>query len=129
MDASSPASIASSGSTVSNVSTETARGETKTQALNVVGHASNRTSGAKTPLLMRPDHSASPEKPQTPEHSKEHEHQEDVNTLDLESLQLQDKEIQPDKLTRLERIGSGGFKVRPLCSTAPSPLADADRSL
>ncbi|BGO97597.1 TKL/TKL-ccin protein kinase [Rhodotorula toruloides ATCC 204091] len=110
VDASSPASIASSGSTVSNVSTETARGETKTQALNAVGHASNRTSGAKTPLLMRPDHSASPEKPQTPEHSKEHEHQEDVNTLDLESLQLQDKEIQPDKLTRLERIGSGGFK-------------------
>ncbi|GEM09553.1 TKL/TKL-ccin protein kinase [Rhodotorula toruloides] len=109
-DTSSPASVLSTGSTVSNASTETARGETKTQALNAVDHASNRTSGAKTPLLMRPDHSASPEKPQTPEHSKEHEHQEDVNTLDLESLQLQDKEIQPDKLTRLERIGSGGFK-------------------
>jgi hypothetical protein len=129
LSASSPASVASSSSTASNASTETARGETKTQALNAVGHASNRTSGARTPLLMRPDHSASPEKPQTPEHSKEHEQQEDVNTLDLESLHLQDKEIQPDKLTRLERIGSGGFKVRrgpPLACTnsltrAPPP--------
>lgn len=39
-------------------------------------------------------------------------HQEEVNALDLESLQLQDKEINPDLLTKLEKIGSGGFKVR-----------------
>ncbi|GAA6004675.1 hypothetical protein JCM10207_000976 [Rhodosporidiobolus poonsookiae] len=108
---SSPISQASSsGSTVSNLSTQTAREETKTQALAHVEHASARTSASNTPLLMRPDHLASPEKPRTPEHSKEHEQQEDVNALDLESLQLQDKEIQPDKLTKLERIGSGGFK-------------------
>lgn len=37
--------------------------------------------------------------------------QEEVNALDLESLQLQDKEIPFDKLTKLEKIGSGGFKV------------------
>ncbi|GAA5885234.1 hypothetical protein JCM6882_009531 [Rhodosporidiobolus microsporus] len=110
LDASSPMSAASSSSsTVSNLSTQTAREETKTQALHAVEHASAKTSGG-VPLLMRPDHPISPEKPRTPEHSKEHEHQEDVNALDLESLQLQDKEIQPEKLTKLESIGSGGFK-------------------
>ncbi|GAA5822883.1 hypothetical protein JCM11251_004412 [Rhodosporidiobolus azoricus] len=109
-DASSPMSAdSSSSSTVSNLSTQTAREETKTQALNAVGHASAKTS-VGTPLLMRPEHPVSPEKPHTPEHSKEHEHQEDVNALDLESLQLQDKEIPPEKLTKLESIGSGGFK-------------------
>ncbi|KAH7889602.1 hypothetical protein F5I97DRAFT_1845653 [Phlebopus sp. FC_14] len=30
--------------------------------------------------------------------------------LDLESLGLEDREIPPDKLTKLEKIGSGGFK-------------------
>lgn len=30
--------------------------------------------------------------------------------LDLESLGLDDREIPPDKLTKLEKIGSGGFK-------------------
>ncbi|BGP13780.1 hypothetical protein JCM10213_006388 [Rhodosporidiobolus nylandii] len=106
-----PSSGASSASsTLSNASTQTARNETKTQALDAVEHASARTNGEKTPLLMRPDHLASPEKPRTPEHSKEQERQEDVNALDLESLQLQDKEIQPEKLQKLERVGSGGFK-------------------
>ncbi|GAA5979137.1 hypothetical protein JCM11641_008438 [Rhodosporidiobolus odoratus] len=109
-DASSPMSgHSSSSSTLSNLSTQTAREETKTQALKAAEHASARTSTG-TPLLMRPEHPISPEKPRTPEHSKEREHQEDVNALDLESLQLQDKEIQPEKLEKLERVGSGGFK-------------------
>lgn len=60
---------------------------------------------------MRERHSESPEKPRTVDCSKEREHQEDVNALDLESLQLQDKEIPPEKLTKLELVGSGGFKV------------------
>jgi mitogen-activated protein kinase kinase kinase 13 len=30
--------------------------------------------------------------------------------LDLESLGLEDREIPPDKLQKLEKIGSGGFK-------------------
>jgi serine/threonine protein kinase len=30
--------------------------------------------------------------------------------LDLESLGLEDREIPPEKLTKLEKIGSGGFK-------------------
>ncbi|KWU44908.1 kinase-like protein, partial [Rhodotorula sp. JG-1b] len=97
-------------STLSNLSTDTARQETKTQALKAADHASARKGSSSKPLLMRSHHSASPEKPQTPEHSKVHEHQEDVNALDLESLQLQDKEIPPEQLEKLERIGSGGFK-------------------
>ncbi|KPV75607.1 uncharacterized protein RHOBADRAFT_14012 [Rhodotorula graminis WP1] len=59
---------------------------------------------------MRPEHLASPNKPQSAQHSKENEQQEDVNALDLESLQLRDKEIQPEELTKLELVGSGGFK-------------------
>lgn len=106
----------SSCSTISNLSTQTARDETKTQALRGLEHASARTA-AGTPLLMRPEHLASPDKPRTPEHSKDHEQQEDVNALDLESLQLRDKEIQPEELTKLELVGSGGFKVG---TTSPS---------
>lgn len=37
--------------------------------------------------------------------------------IDLESLGLEDKEIPPDKLVKLEKIGSGGFKEYVL----PSP--------
>ncbi|GAA5995946.1 hypothetical protein JCM5350_000244 [Sporobolomyces pararoseus] len=107
--ASSQDSDASTNSTLSNASTETARGATKTARLAKASRPSKR--GSKdTPLLMRERHSASPEKPRTVDCSKEREHQEDVNALDLESLQLQDKEIPPEKLTKLELVGSGGFK-------------------
>lgn len=101
----------SSHSTLSAGSNATARGETKTQALRNL--PSLTTINGKTPLLMRPGHSfsASPEKPHTLPQSKKDE-QEEVNALDLESLQLQDKEIAPEKLTKLEQVGSGGFKVR-----------------
>lgn len=100
----------SSNSTASAASNATARArkETKTQALAAIVSSA---SSVDTPLLMRKDHSSSPEKPRTPEYSK-HDEQEEVNALDLESLQLQDKEIAPEKLTRLEKVGSGGFKVR-----------------
>ena len=35
---------------------------------------------------------------------------EEALELDLESLGLEDKEISPEKLVKLEKIGSGGFK-------------------
>lgn len=95
----------SSHSTLSAASNATARAETKTQALRAIpSHVSG------TPLLMRRSFSRSPEKPMTLPQSKADE-QEEVNALDLQSLQLQDKEIAPEKLTRLEQVGSGGFKV------------------
>ncbi|KAL8293119.1 hypothetical protein RQP46_000813 [Phenoliferia psychrophenolica] len=94
-------------STASANSNATARGETKTQALNALPPTS--ATDLATPLLMQSHHSPDPNKVRTPEVSKADE-QEEVNALDLESLQLQDKAIMPEKLTRLEKIGSGGFK-------------------
>ncbi|KAK4058855.1 hypothetical protein OIO90_000301 [Microbotryomycetes sp. JL221] len=101
-------STISSGSTISNVSVMTARAETKTEALRALPSPKLRRNHL-TPLLMREGHSPSPEKPRSPERNKQDE-QEEVNALDLESLQLQDKEIAPEKLTKLEKVGSGGFK-------------------
>ena len=56
------------------------------------------------------------DEPQTPvpekERSKEKDKDKDEQDLelDLESLGLEDREIPPDKLQKLEKIGSGGFK-------------------
>ena len=97
----------SSHSTISQGSTETVKDETRTRALGAAATVRNRNGSA--PLLMRHGHSSSPEKPRTARQSKKDE-QEEVNALDLESLQLQDKEIQWDKLVKLEKVGSGGFK-------------------
>lgn len=60
---------------------------------------------------------------QTPEHGKKDELGE---LLDLESLNLQDKEIQAEQLTRLEMIGSGGFKdvYKGLYRRVPVAIAD-----
>lgn len=77
---------------------------------NMTARAGNQTDNEDLPLLMQTDHHSSPEKPVTAKRSKLDEHEE-VNALDLESLQLQDREIAFDKLTKLEKIGSGGFKV------------------
>ena len=93
------ASFESDNSTASNA---TARAD----RYSPIHDESDRT----TPLLMRVGRSPSPNKPRTVTRSKADE-QEEVNGLDLESLQLQDKEIAPEKLTKLEKIGSGGFKV------------------
>lgn len=58
------------------------------------------------PLLLRSDH-MQPDEPMTP-HGKES--QEPELELDLGNLGLEDREIPPDKLQKLEKIGSGGFK-------------------
>ena len=47
--------------------------------------------------------------PQTPPVSNPRDTDPDVD-LDLESLGLHDREIPPDKITKLSKIGSGGFK-------------------
>jgi hypothetical protein len=49
------------------------------------------------------------DEPRTPE-PKEAPVGEPELELDLESLGLEDREIPPDKLQKLEKIGSGGFK-------------------
>lgn len=50
------------------------------------------------------------DEPRTPPLSSAQREREEELELDLESLGLEDREIPPDKLTRLEKIGSGGFK-------------------
>jgi hypothetical protein len=50
------------------------------------------------------------DEPRTPPISPGKKDTEPELELDLESLGLEDREIPPDKLTKLEKIGSGGFK-------------------
>lgn len=50
------------------------------------------------------------DEPRTPPLSGRQKEAEPELELDLESLGLDDREIPPDKLTKLEKIGSGGFK-------------------
>lgn len=58
-------------------------------------------SKSKTPPLLH----------RSPQGCDVHTNQPDAELeLDLESLGLEDREIPPDKLTKLEKIGSGGFK-------------------
>jgi hypothetical protein len=63
------------------------------------------TTTTDVPVLLR-SHRVHYDEPLTPVPGKENEDLE----LDLESLGLDDREIPPEKLTKLEKIGSGGFK-------------------
>lgn len=63
---------------------------------------------ATPPVLLRSDH-VMPDDPNTPT-PQAGQSQEAELELDLVSLGLHDREIPPDKLTKLEKIGSGGFK-------------------
>ena len=64
-----------------------------------------------TPVLLREagvHHSTQPQTPPISKKGKDLEN-EDIE-LDLGSLGLVDKEIPPEEITKLEKIGSGGFK-------------------
>ncbi|KAJ3554978.1 hypothetical protein NP233_g12312 [Leucocoprinus birnbaumii] len=89
----------SSTGTVRPPSTTTRRRRRKATTSSVV---------TATPVLLRSEHLHQDE-PRTPvpEQDKEADHELE---LDLESLGLEDREIPPEKLTKLEKIGSGGFK-------------------
>jgi len=63
-----------------------------------------QSSSRTTPILPRSEQIQTDE---TPIPGKE---KEDELELDLESLGLEDREIPPEKLQKLEKIGSGGFK-------------------
>ena len=69
-----------------------------------IKHHSSSTNTA-IPVLLRSEQIHTDE-PRTPIPCKENEELE----LDLESLGLEDREIPLEKLTKLEKIGSGGFK-------------------
>lgn len=91
------------------------RDETKTQALAKLSNKrqSYDKSKQETPLLL----GSHPSKHHEVRHSGHvitppgsGDQQDDTLELDLESLNLLDKEIAPDKLKKGEKIGSGGFK-------------------
>ena len=92
----SPTSVPSSSSTIRPISNKNGR--------------KHRSSNKDTPpVLLRSErvHIDEPLTPQVADDKKDHEQELE---LDLESLGLEDREIPPDKLVKLERIGSGGFK-------------------
>ncbi len=66
-----------------------------------------------TPLLLRStEKEVQDPQPDTPpvQEPQSSEAVDELNGLDLESLNLLDKEIAPNKLEKMEKIGSGGFK-------------------
>jgi hypothetical protein len=68
---------------------------------------SSKGKSATPPVLLRTH--VHLDEPRTPPLSCQKEKDDELE-LDLESLGLEDREIPPDKLTKLEKIGSGGFK-------------------
>lgn len=85
----------------------TARGPRRRRTRSKSGSA-----GSATPPVLLRSHHMHMDEPRTPPLSTKHREKDgegDVE-LDLESLGLDDREIPPEKLTKLEKIGSGGFK-------------------
>lgn len=117
--------------TLSDISTVTATAEDETtEALmptptrrpntRAVSNAHPSATDSDQPLLLRARGKAiSSDKLPTPPLTSNNEDAnppqtgdgvDELNGLDLESLNLTDKEISPSKLEKLEKIGSGGFK-------------------
>ncbi|KAG1754355.1 hypothetical protein EDB19DRAFT_1666020 [Suillus lakei] len=70
----------------------------------------SRSQSSTPPVLLR-SHRFHQDEPCTPPLSDENTTQPEPELeLDLESLGLEDREIPPERLTKLEKIGSGGFK-------------------
>lgn len=69
----------------------------------------SRSQSNTPPVLLR-SHRVHQDEPCTPLSGENTTQPEPELELDLESLGLEDREIPPDKLTKLEKIGSGGFK-------------------
>ncbi len=69
---------------------------------------SSKSTSATPPVLLRTH--VHLDEPRTPPLSSAQRERDEELELDLESLGLEDREIPPDRLTKLEKIGSGGFK-------------------
>ncbi|KAH9079615.1 hypothetical protein EDB83DRAFT_2343640 [Lactarius deliciosus] len=68
----------------------------------------SKSKSSTPPVLLRTH--IHMDEPCTPPLSSAQRERDEELELDLESLGLEDREIPPDKLTKLEKIGSGGFK-------------------
>ncbi|KAI9458286.1 hypothetical protein F5148DRAFT_983809 [Russula earlei] len=69
---------------------------------------SSKSKSISPPVLLRTH--VRLDEPRTPPLSSAQKERDEELELDLESLGLEDREIPPDRLTKLEKIGSGGFK-------------------
>lgn len=69
-----------------------------------------RSAGTRSPPVLERDDRVHLDEPRTPPLTSHNKEAEPELELDLESLGLDDREIPPEKLTKLEKIGSGGFK-------------------
>lgn len=68
----------------------------------------SKSKSSTPPVLLRTHMHL--DEPRTPPLSSAQKEKDEELELDLESLGLEDREIPPDKLIKLEKIGSGGFK-------------------
>jgi len=92
----------------------------KSSIATVRGNSKRASRNSHKPLLLRSEElEVQSSKPSTPALSVNNAEAaapapgdgvDELNGLDLESLNLLDKEISPSKLEKLEKIGSGGFK-------------------
>ncbi|KLO10425.1 hypothetical protein SCHPADRAFT_878163 [Schizopora paradoxa] len=105
-------SIASSATSSASLSAPSSTSTARPPSTKVPGRTRKSRSKSKSnspPVLMRTSR-VHEDEPITPPVSKEKKDAEGELELDLESLGLEDREIPPEKLTKLEKIGSGGFK-------------------
>ncbi|PWN43399.1 kinase-like protein, partial [Ceraceosorus guamensis] len=97
----------------------------------VVGAPGRKKSASHTPLLLRSTSKEPNSRPPSPVLDEDHqdaqpaEAVDELNGLDLEMLNLTDKEIAPFKLEKLDKIGSGGYKDVYIGNYRPSATASA----
>ena len=96
-------------SSPSSAGTVKASSKGSTKRRRRIKHHHSSSTNTTVPVLLRSEH-AHTDEPRTPVPEKEKEKENEELELDLESLGLEDREIPPEKLTKLEKIGSGGFK-------------------
>jgi mitogen-activated protein kinase kinase kinase 13 len=69
-----------------------------------------RSRETRSPPVLERSERVHIDEPRTPPLTAHNKEAEPELELDLESLGLEDREIPPEKITKLEKIGSGGFK-------------------
>lgn len=69
-----------------------------------------RSAETRSPPVLERSGRVHQDEPRTPPLTSHNKEAEPELELDLESLGLDDREIPPEKLSKLEKIGSGGFK-------------------
>ncbi len=96
-------------STTSSQSTARPRSSKPRKVIHAIG-SNVHVPGQTTPVLLRDHfHAIDPATPPHSDEAKQSNGEAELN-LDLSELGLEDSMIKPEHLTKLEKIGSGGFK-------------------